>query len=86
MWVLYIILSLCRDIYDYPVITKLDAKVFVISVSWRPVCVMVIEFRLCDGDNEYRLCDSNWDRLCVRDIGFRLYDDNYVFVTLVLFV
>ena len=60
------LLPLCRDICDYPVIIQLDAKVCVILVSWRPVCVTVIEFvcvtanefYLCDGDNEFHLCDS----------------------------
>jgi hypothetical protein len=39
------------------VITELDANVFVILVSWRTVFVMVIEFRLCDDDIEFPLCD-----------------------------
>ena len=42
------------------VITQLGVKVYVILVSWRPVCVTVIEFHLCDGDNEFRLCEDNW--------------------------
>jgi hypothetical protein len=30
----------------------------VILVSWRIVFVMVIEFRLCDDDIVFRLCDG----------------------------
>jgi hypothetical protein len=58
--------AMCRDICDYPMITQLDAKVCVILVSWRPICVTVIEFLLCDGDNELCMCDDN--------IEFHLYD------------
>jgi hypothetical protein len=49
---------LCRDICDYLVITQLDAKVYLILVSWHPVCVTVIESRLSDGNNKFCLCDG----------------------------
>ena len=59
-------LPFCCDICDYSVITQLDAKVCVTLVSWRPVYVTVIEFRLCDGDIKFRQCDGNIKfRLCI---------------------
>ena len=60
LWALYVLPCAVTS-----VITQLDAKVCVILVSWRPICVTVIEFLLCDGDNESRMCDDNIEfRLC----------------------
>ena len=86
LWALYV-LPLCHDICDYLMLTQLDAKVCVILVSWRPVCVIVIEIRLCDSNNEFHLCDGLMSFICVTAIVWQQLSSvcvmakSFVFVT-----